>query len=82
MRIVGSAARENNGKREKTFFRCVLKVSDQIITGDVPNGSATDGAESIGLDPVFTKGVFEREGEWMIIPDLLQVVSHDASAAG
>ncbi len=70
--------KNKDAAKDEKIFRCVLKVSDQIITGDIPNDCVAVSAEFPGIDPaladVSAKGVFEREGELMIVPNLLPFI--------
>jgi chemotaxis signal transduction protein len=82
----GERTQDNPENKYERILRCVLKVSDQIITGNIPDDCVAVSAEFSGLDPAFAdvlaKGVFEREGELMIVPDLLPFIYADFFADG
>jgi chemotaxis signal transduction protein len=82
VRSVGAAVTENNEAGKTEIFRCALKVSDQIVTGDLPAGCIGVDAEGTDFAPALVRGIFEREGELIIVPDLLLVICSDTLSQG
>jgi chemotaxis signal transduction protein len=66
---------------EKVILRCVLKVSDQIISGDIPTDCEALYPKQAGLTPVFVRGLFRCEREVFILPDIAAII-HSNSVDG
>ncbi|RWX52549.1 Chemotaxis signal transduction protein [Candidatus Electrothrix marina] len=66
---------------EKVLQRCVLKVSDQIINGDIPADCEVIYPKQAGFAPVFVRGLFRREKELFILPDIAAII-HSNSLGG
>ncbi len=66
---------------EKMILRCVLKVSDQIISGDIPTDCESLYPKQAGFAPVFVRGLFRAEKEVFILPDIAAII-HSNSVDG
>ncbi|MCI5123986.1 MAG: hypothetical protein D3925_05805 [Candidatus Electrothrix sp. AR5] len=80
VRTVDTVSSENNGNisSEKMIRRCVLKVSDQIISGDIPTNSEAVYPKQAGFVPVFVRGLFRGEKELFILPDIAAIIHSDS----
>jgi len=74
--IVVRVAEDSGG-----LLRCVLKVSDRIAARDLPRQAAAADAAESGLDTALLKGLFAREKELLLVPDLLPVLRPHAAGA-
>ncbi len=61
------------GSSGTKIMRCIMKISDQIITTDTPESCDPVTTELNELETSFTKGIFEHENEMMIVPDLVSI---------
>ncbi len=82
VRTAVPAAEQNSGteKEIKEILRCVLKVSDQIGGGNSPPGCIAVSSKSTGIRSVYVRGLFQREGELFIVPDLVSVLRENSGA--
>ena len=58
----------------KAILRCILKVSDQIISGNLPTECKALLPQQAGFAPVFMKGLFQGEKELFLLPDLATII--------
>jgi chemotaxis signal transduction protein len=68
-------------RSEKVILRCVLKVSDQIISGDIPTNCEALYPKKAGFAPIFVRGLFRGEKEVFILPDIAAII-HSNSVGG
>ena len=73
-----STENESNLPSAKMILRCVLKVSDQIISGDVPVHSEAVYPKQAGFVPGFVRGLFRGEKELFILPDIAAIIHSDS----
>jgi chemotaxis signal transduction protein len=59
---------------EKVLLRCVFKVSDQIISGDIPTDCEAVYPKQVGFAPIFVRGLFRGEKEVFILPDIAAII--------
>lgn len=59
---------------EKRILRCVLKVSERIVSGEASAQCETVHPERVGLPSVFIRGLFFGETELFILPDLTAII--------
>ena len=80
VRTVDTISPENDGNLPagKMILRCVLKVSDQIISGDVPVHSEAVYPKQAGFVPGFVRGLFRGEKELFILPDIAAIIHSDS----
>jgi chemotaxis signal transduction protein len=76
-----SPQNDKNIPSEKVFLRCVLKVSDQIISGDLPTDCEAVSPKQAGFIPVFIRGLFQGEKELFILPDIAAII-HSNTLSG
>ncbi|MGB5685037.1 MAG: chemotaxis protein CheW [Candidatus Electrothrix sp.] len=69
-----SPENESNLPSAKMILRCVLKVSDQIISGDVPTEYEAVYPKQAGFIPFFVRGLFRGEKELFILPDIAAII--------
>ena len=83
VRTVDTNLPDNNKKLhpDKVILRCVLKVSDQIISGDIPTDCEALYPKQAGLPSVFIRGLFRGEKEVFILPDIAAII-HSNSVDG
>lgn len=67
-------------KKEKKMFRCILKVPDQIASGEIPEKCVSVTADQAGISASLVRGIFEYENGLMIIPDLVPVTCPDSES--
>ncbi|MCI5139540.1 MAG: hypothetical protein D3922_14275, partial [Candidatus Electrothrix sp. AR1] len=73
-----SPQNDENLHFEKVILRCVLKVSDQIVSGDITTDCETLYPKQAGLPPVFVRGLFQGENELFILPDIAAIIHSDS----
>jgi chemotaxis signal transduction protein len=64
-------------RSNKIILRCVLKVSDQIISGDIPSEYEPLMPKETGFTPFFIKGLFQSKKELFLLPDLAKIIHSD-----
>ncbi len=69
-----SPKNDENFRLEKVIQRCVLKVSDQIISGDIPTNCKALYPKQAGFSPIFVRGLFRGEKEVFILPDIAAII--------
>jgi chemotaxis signal transduction protein len=76
VRAVDTVSIRNNKDihNEKVILRCVLKVSDRIISGDTPADCEAVSPEQAGFAPVFLRGLFQGKKELFILPDIAAII--------
>ncbi|CAK8712342.1 Chemotaxis signal transduction protein [Candidatus Electrothrix laxa] len=76
VRTVDTVSPENdkNLPSEKVILRCILKVSDQIISGDIPTDCEAVYPKQVGFAPIFVRGLFRGEKEVFILPDIAAII--------
>lgn len=72
--VVVRTVDKNKKKDIRMILRCVLKVSDHIISGESPTDCKAVLPKQAGFSPVFVKGLFQREKELLILPDIAAIV--------
>jgi len=65
---------DGNFRSEKVILRCVLKVSDQIISEDIPADCEPLYPKQVGFAPIFVRGLFRGEKEVFILPDITAII--------
>ncbi len=70
----GTNKNKKKYRSNKMILRCVLKVSDQIISGDIPSECKAIIPKKAGFAPVFMKGLFQGEKELFLLPDLATII--------
>ncbi|WP_446011379.1 chemotaxis protein CheW [Candidatus Electrothrix sp.] len=65
----------------KVVLRCVLKVSNQIISGDIPTECTAVFPKQAGFAPVFLKGLFQGEKKLFLLPDLATIIHSDVQGS-
>ncbi|XOF34379.1 MAG: chemotaxis protein CheW [Candidatus Electrothrix sp. YB6] len=80
VRTAVPAAEQNSGaeKERKEILRCVLRISDQIGGGNSPPDCIAVSPQSTGIRSVFVRGLFQREDELFIVPDLVSVLRENS----
>ncbi|WP_339137742.1 MAG: chemotaxis protein CheW [Candidatus Electrothrix sp. GW3-4] len=66
----------------KTMLRCVLKVSDQIISGNIPEGCQAVVPKEQGFASAFVRGLFQGEKELFILPDITAIIHSNSLGGG
>lgn len=61
------------------LLRCVLKVSDQIISSEVAAQCEAVVPKQFGFAPVFVRGLFQSKKELFILPDLTTILRSDSA---
>ncbi len=76
VRTVDKASLDNEKKHrsDKAILRCILKVSDQIISGNLPTECKALPPKQAGFTPVFMKGLFQNEKELFLLPDIATII--------
>lgn len=76
VRTVGIAPPDNEqGKSSvKIIERCILKVSDQIMSGDIPTTYEVAGSHMLDRGASFVRGLFWGEKDLFILPDLVAMI--------
>ena len=69
--VTADGSKRGSGKK---ILRCVLKVSDQIITGEASAQCKAVHPERVGLPSVFIRGLFLGETDLFILPDLTAII--------
>lgn len=59
---------------QKRILRCVLKVPDQIMSGEPSAQYEAIHPEQAGLPALFVRGLFLGETELFILPDLVNII--------
>ncbi|MCI5149923.1 MAG: hypothetical protein D3916_11145 [Candidatus Electrothrix sp. MAN1_4] len=86
VRTVNAASRDLDTKDRvhNMILRCVLKVSDQIISGDMPAHCKAVVPQQADFAPFFVQGLFQSEKELFILPDIAAILhsNHHANPVG
>jgi chemotaxis signal transduction protein len=61
------------------LLRCVLKVSDRIISGKVAAQCEAVVPKQLGFASVFVRGLFQSKRELFILPDLTGILHSDSA---
>ena len=69
-----SAETGGNASSAQKILRCVLKVSDQIISGEIAEKCDAVVPKQFGFSSVFVRGLFQSKGEVFILPDLTSIL--------
>ncbi|MCI5128262.1 MAG: hypothetical protein D3907_07115, partial [Candidatus Electrothrix sp. AUS3] len=74
---------DKNKKDVRMILRCVLKVSDHIISGESPTDCKAVLPKQAGLQagfaPIFVRGLFQREKELFILPDIAAILHSNST---
>jgi chemotaxis signal transduction protein len=80
VRTVDNTLFRTKNKKQRSnrmLLRCILKVSDQIINGNIPSECTAVFPKQAGFTPVFIKGLFQGEKELFLLPDLATIIHSD-----
>ncbi|MCI5130907.1 MAG: hypothetical protein D3904_05145 [Candidatus Electrothrix sp. EH2] len=69
-----SPDKEQKPSSAQKLLRCVLKVSDQIISGEVAGQCEAVVPKQFGLAPDFVRGLFQSKRELFFLPDLAAII--------
>ncbi len=58
---------------DKKLLQGVLKISDQIVTTEIPDFCTPADVKSSNIDQTLIKAIFEYQTDLMIIPDLASI---------
>ncbi|MCI5208386.1 MAG: hypothetical protein D3910_06240 [Candidatus Electrothrix sp. ATG2] len=84
VRFVDNVVPEQDEKLHsaKRLQRCILKVSDQIVRGDIPMQCEVVAPKQAGLPPTFVRGIFQGDKDVFILPDLAAILQANAAVSG
>ena len=69
-----SQAPETKDGVNNMILRCILRVSDHIISGDMPAHCEVVAPQQADLAPFFVHGLFQGENELFILPDIAAIL--------
>ncbi len=70
--IVRCGVSENRG--EKKIIRCVLRISSQIQTMEIPSGCMPVTTDRLPVDKSLVRGVYQWEDNLLIVPDMSTIL--------
>jgi chemotaxis signal transduction protein len=76
VRTVNTASRapDTKDRVHNMILRCVLKVSDQIISGDMPAHCKAVVPQQADFAPFFVQGLFQGKNQLFILPDIAAIL--------